>query len=95
MPADFSELQTVDAERNPVARIRRALGNPIILLKGRTDIITNGTEVRTCSEEGSPRRCGGQGDLLAGALATFVAWNKSLFDGTERLVSCCVPFTKR
>ena len=27
-----------------------------------------------CTVEGSPRRCGGQGDLLAGSVATFLAW---------------------
>ena len=27
-----------------------------------------------CDGEGSPRRCGGQGDLLAGSTATFLAW---------------------
>jgi hypothetical protein len=26
------------------------------------------------NEGGSPRRCGGQGDVLAGTLATFLAW---------------------
>lgn len=27
-----------------------------------------------CTAEGSPRRCGGQGDLLAGVLGTFTHW---------------------
>lgn len=27
-----------------------------------------------CIEEGSPRRCGGQGDVLTGIIATFLAW---------------------
>ena len=27
-----------------------------------------------CDEPGSPRRCGGQGDVLAGSIATFLAW---------------------
>jgi len=29
---------------------------------------------RTCDAPGMPRRCGGQGDVLAGSLATFLAW---------------------
>lgn len=29
-------------------------------------------------EEGSPRRCGGQGDVLSGMLATFLAWGRFL-----------------
>ena len=28
-----------------------------------------------CDEMGSPRRCGGQGDVLAGTIATFLAWS--------------------
>lgn len=27
-----------------------------------------------CTAEGSPRRCGGQGDLLSGVLGTFTHW---------------------
>lgn len=29
-----------------------------------------------CEEEGSPRRCGGQGDMLSGFTATFAHWAK-------------------
>lgn len=29
-------------------------------------------------EEGSPRRCGGQGDLLSGTLAVFFYWAERL-----------------
>ena len=36
------------------------------------------------AEEGSPRRCGGQGDVLAGAVGTFLAWagRAGLFRGS-------------
>ena len=27
-----------------------------------------------CTETGSPRRCGGQGDILSGSIATFLSW---------------------
>ena len=30
--------------------------------------------VLECKEKGSPRRCGGQGDILAGAIGVFFAW---------------------
>ena len=33
-----------------------------------------GGEVAVGSEPGSPRRCGGQGDLLSGTLGTFLGW---------------------
>lgn len=32
------------------------------------------TEVVSYGKDGSPRRCGGQGDVLSGILASFVAW---------------------
>ncbi|KAI8927677.1 Ribokinase-like protein [Entophlyctis helioformis] len=55
-------------------RLSKALGNITILHKGESDIVTNGRNVLACSTSGSPRRCGGQGDILAGILATFLAW---------------------
>ncbi|KAI8922043.1 Ribokinase-like protein [Powellomyces hirtus] len=58
-------------------KLSQALGNVTILQKGENDTISNGKEVLTCSAEGSPRRCGGQGDLLSGACATFLAWGKN------------------
>uniref|UniRef100_A0A4W4GK05 ATP-dependent (S)-NAD(P)H-hydrate dehydratase n=1 Tax=Electrophorus electricus TaxID=8005 RepID=A0A4W4GK05_ELEEL len=51
-----------------------AMGNVTLLLKGEEDIITDGNMVLTCNQEGSGRRCGGQGDLLSGALGIFSHW---------------------
>ena len=31
--------------------------------------------LNVCDELGSPRRCGGQGDVLAGTIVTFLAWS--------------------
>uniref|UniRef100_A0A0R3RWI4 ATP-dependent (S)-NAD(P)H-hydrate dehydratase n=1 Tax=Elaeophora elaphi TaxID=1147741 RepID=A0A0R3RWI4_9BILA len=45
-----------------------------ILQKGPHDVITNGEELYREESDGSPRRCGGQGDLLNGALAVFSYW---------------------
>lgn len=45
-----------------------------IFQKGGADIIANGSEVQFGNDEGSPRRCGGQGDLLSGTLAVFFYW---------------------
>eukprot|EP01133_Synstelium_polycarpum_P007702 gene7702-9019_t len=50
------------------------LGNVTIVQKGREDIITNGAVSATCDVDGIPRRCGGQGDILAGAIGTMYAW---------------------
>ncbi len=47
----------------------------------------------TCDEEGSPRRCGGQGDLLAGTLGTFVGWSTQFskregYDNSADIPNC-------
>ena len=52
-----------------------ALGGAVIVQKGEVDLIACGSlPVLRCSEQGSPRRCGGQGDVLAGLSSTFAAW---------------------
>ena len=42
-------------------------------------------------EGGSPRRCGGQGDVLAGSLATFLAWASIARRARARDVSLAEP----
>jgi len=51
-----------------------ALGNVTIVRKGTKDIITDGETELICEEQGSNRRCSGQGDILTGAIASFLAW---------------------
>lgn len=41
---------------------------------GATDVASNGRLTVCCAAAGSTRRCGGQGDLLAGTLAVFFNW---------------------
>ncbi|HEY6436998.1 MAG TPA: NAD(P)H-hydrate dehydratase, partial [Ignavibacteriaceae bacterium] len=60
-------------------QLSQTLGNITIVRKGNDDIITDGHSVITCNEMGSPRRCGGQGDLLAGAISTFAYWSQNAF----------------
>ncbi|CAG8536719.1 462_t:CDS:10 [Paraglomus brasilianum] len=48
-----------------------------IIQKGKNDIISNGESVIVCDTTGSPRRCGGQGDILTGLIATFIAWGRA------------------
>jgi ATP-dependent NAD(P)H-hydrate dehydratase len=48
-----------------------------LLLKGQFDIIASADVHETLSLVGSPRRCGGQGDILTGSVATFLAWAKA------------------
>eukprot|EP01098_Paradermamoeba_levis_P002179 TRINITY_DN12578_c0_g1_i1.p1 TRINITY_DN12578_c0_g1~~TRINITY_DN12578_c0_g1_i1.p1 ORF type:complete len:323 (-),score=74.63 TRINITY_DN12578_c0_g1_i1:59-1027(-) len=55
------------------------LGNVTIIQKGEKDIITNGKTTVECSEPGTPRRVGGQGDILAGSVGIFLFWAKQKF----------------
>ncbi|XP_035209285.1 ATP-dependent (S)-NAD(P)H-hydrate dehydratase-like [Stegodyphus dumicola] len=57
-----------------VAQVAKLLGNVTIVKKGLVDVISDGIDTIVCAEEGSPRRCGGQGDLLSGSLGVFNFW---------------------
>lgn len=59
-----------------VAKLAKWLGGATVLRKGQVDLISNGHELASVSEFGSARRCGGQGDVLAGALGVFNGWAK-------------------
>ena len=55
--------------------VARAIGEyAIVVAKGGDDVISDGATTIACSAEGSPRRCGGQGDVLAGLLLAMRAW---------------------
>ena len=69
-------LDLLDSEKieEQLYGLHIALEGVPILLKGRYDMIVYDNEVVVIEVEGSPRRCGGQGDLLAGALGLTVKW---------------------
>ncbi len=69
---DIKPAPSASAEK--IRDLSLALGNVTILNKGATDVASNGRLVVCCSGGGSNRRCGGQGDLLAGALAVLFHW---------------------
>ncbi|XP_060065217.1 ATP-dependent (S)-NAD(P)H-hydrate dehydratase-like [Ylistrum balloti] len=65
-------------ENDPILNAKmlsKRLGHVTIVKKGENDIITNGNHVLVCGAEGSPRRCGGQGDLLSGTMGTLTHWS--------------------
>ncbi|XP_063215627.1 ATP-dependent (S)-NAD(P)H-hydrate dehydratase [Bacillus rossius redtenbacheri] len=85
--AEFSRLAKVvlgeswEATSTPdsgrVLQLARTLGPDITVVhKGAVDVIAHGSGrvVAECAAMGSNRRCGGQGDLLSGALGLFYAW---------------------
>ena len=55
------------------AQVARKLGNVVVVAKGQRDVITDGTDVLVVDEPGAPKRCGGLGDVLCGALAPLAA----------------------
>lgn len=72
-PADFEAV---------VQELAARLDGVTILRKGPVDIVSDGRHTFTCSEAGSPRRCGGQGDLLSGSLGLFSHWSHDALRGS-------------
>ncbi|VDL33803.1 unnamed protein product [Hymenolepis diminuta] len=77
-------LETVQTEPSDdpqeTLKLARQLEGVTIIRKGPSDIISDGDQLIIYDSEGSPRRCGGQGDLLSGAAAVFNFWfaNKNI-----------------
>lgn len=67
----FGKIDIYHPVVKPVAEMARSFGNAIIVRKGISDIITDGNEAYYVCEEGSLKRCGGIGDILAGTIASF------------------------
>ncbi|XP_050417188.1 ATP-dependent (S)-NAD(P)H-hydrate dehydratase isoform X4 [Patella vulgata] len=82
--AEFSRLYEKFGEKPPenepvicVKSLAERLGNITIVQKGFSDVMSDGDKVLVCYGEGSPRRCGGQGDLLSGSMGIFTHWSHS------------------
>lgn len=63
--------------------LAKGIGKVTILRKGKSDLISDGEIVQSVSIYGSPRRCGGQGDILSGSVAVFLSWARQLISSTE------------
>jgi len=70
----LSESLTGSTHASP-QELHTILAGPTIVKKGSKDEIIGNGQILACDEEGSPRRAGGQGDILSGCIATFIAWN--------------------
>lgn len=64
--------------------------NCYVVRKGKVDEFFSSKSKGDCSISGSGRRCGGQGDLLSGALAVFYNWalQKREVDDTTIFTAC-------
>jgi ATP-dependent NAD(P)H-hydrate dehydratase len=71
-----SEEQKQEKDKKQLAQKLAETLHVNILMKGHLDTIAspNNPDPIQCGIDGSPRRCGGQGDLLAGALAAAYYW---------------------
>lgn len=69
----FNELQSTNILQQ-VRAMSILLGGVTILRKGEADVVSNGDDVYVLEDKGSPRRCGGQGDILAGSIAVAFNW---------------------
>ncbi|XVF63197.1 hypothetical protein PTKIN_Ptkin09bG0068700 [Pterospermum kingtungense] len=63
--------------------LSRGIGGVTILRKGKSDLISDGEIVQSVGIYGSPRRCGGQGDILSGSVAVFLSWARQHVSATE------------
>ncbi|CAL8081955.1 unnamed protein product [Prunus armeniaca] len=68
--------------------LAKRIGGVTILRKGKSDFISDGETVKSVSIYGSPRRCGGQGDILSGSVAVFLSWARhAIRDGDSSFSS--------
>ncbi|XP_050216162.1 ATP-dependent (S)-NAD(P)H-hydrate dehydratase isoform X2 [Mercurialis annua] len=67
-----------DAAHGQLLSLAKRIGGVTILRKGKSDLISDGETVKSVSIFGSPRRCGGQGDILSGSVAVFLSWAKKV-----------------
>ena len=79
-------------DRDKIRNTMEKLGRGVTVIeKGPNDLIYDSLtlEKYECPHGGSGRRCGGQGDLLAGALSTFYFWClESKQEPTPAVVAC-------
>ncbi|GAA5803609.1 hypothetical protein HPULCUR_009092 [Helicostylum pulchrum] len=72
------DINSKDHSKDQIAKqLSKALGGVTVVQKGTIDYITNGDKVLQCDVQGGLKRMGGQGDILSGAIAAFLAWGKA------------------
>ncbi|KAG9297968.1 hypothetical protein G9A89_018796 [Geosiphon pyriformis] len=78
-----------------VKELSKAYGGVTIVRKGQYDLISNGETIYKCDSPGGLKRCGGQGDILTGVIATFLAWGtayqKNLWQHDQTVSGSDVP----
>lgn len=57
-----------------VPEVAKALGGPTLVCKGSRDVISDGAITLVCDAASSPKRAGGMGDVMAGAVGAYASW---------------------
>jgi ATP-dependent NAD(P)H-hydrate dehydratase len=78
MPQAAAAAPGTPGEAEHLAQLCDALGGPTVVRKGAADLISDGGCWLAMEEAGSRKRSGGQGDVLAGSIATLLSWAKPL-----------------
>ncbi|KAI9306390.1 H-hydrate dehydratase [Cunninghamella echinulata] len=65
-----------DNKGTSAKQLSSALGGVTVVQKGSNDIIANEDHLFISDHPGGVKRMGGQGDILSGLIATFLAWGK-------------------
>ena len=69
---------------HPIAQMSESyFGNAVIVRKGIVDIITDGNQAFYVNTNGSSKRCGGIGDVLAGTIGSFIQFKEGLRTDTD------------
>lgn len=76
----------VEEDREDVGeQVSRRLGGVLVVQKAACDVITLTDRSVVCDVTGSGRRCGGQGDVLAGVMAAMLGWSSQASDSGLRV----------
>ncbi|GAQ89591.1 hypothetical protein KFL_005400010 [Klebsormidium nitens] len=79
---DYKHQQTDTGQQ--LRDLAARLGHVTVVQKGPADQVSDGDTVQAFGEFGSPRRVGGQGDIMAGSIAIFMAWARQFVQQTEQ-----------
>lgn len=79
--------EEMQSPRKQLEEVCKEIGSVTVVVKGRNDHISDGQSLLICDDEGSSRRCGGQGDLLVGSLANFAFWSNLAKNKSESYIS--------
>lgn len=80
--------QAIQSERFAAIRQLQATYGGVIILKGNGTLIFDGEHMELCTAGNAGMAVGGMGDVLTGALVSFIGQGMSLFDAACLAVNC-------